>query len=503
MLCHGSCQIRDDRNTNTSLPSCIVSPDSSIGGDEEGGTYFERSFIVLGVLGRGSFGEVYRVQSKVDRREYAVKKMKRHCRGRHERSVMAHEVEMTAFAARARPEYVVQVFSAWEEDNQLYLCMELCGEGSLADLLENIPPTMSDGKGLKEEFIWNVALDLILALQALHSYSFVHLDVKPGNCFLVSSKHGSISVKLGDFGLTTEFGFVEEGREGDSRYLAPEFLKSTSAGVEVDGSADMFSLGCMLFEMGAHVALPGGGSLWHTLRDGSDLSSYLQHRSPELQHLIQVLLSPQPHARPTTDQLLSGIETLHHMLVERHGGPLPLNHGVEKPPRAPHGGSHGHPGLPLPPYPHGHHPPSHQQHLHPHSHSQSQSHSHRTPPPPTNASSSSSPSSSAPLAASSASSREEGSTGSSYLHAVPLTSTGYKEPSPAASDVMDISLDGDDFFDDDDVASFVGEEETQSEGFDMPVSMLRRFTDRDDLAASIGPKNLLSEFDATSSEDEA
>jgi hypothetical protein len=64
-------------------------------------------------------------------------------------------------------------------------------------------------------------------------------------------------------------------------------------------------------------------------------------------------------------------------------------------------------------------------------------------------------------------------------------------------------LDGDDFFDDDDVASFVGEEETQSEGFDMPVSMLRRFTDRDDLAASIGPKNLLSEFDATSSEDEA
>ena len=58
-------------------------------------------------------------------------------------------------------------------------------------------------------------------------------------------------------------GCFEDGNEGDSVYLAPEVL---DGGHHVSAAADIFSLGLMLFELGAQKTLPPNGSLWHTLR---------------------------------------------------------------------------------------------------------------------------------------------------------------------------------------------------------------------------------------------
>lgn len=91
---------------------------------------------------------------------------------------------------------------------------------------------------------WGFLCDLLSALQHLHSQGFVHLDLKPANVFLTRSGR----LKLGDFGLMLRLGCgdsgrekseLEEGQEGDPRYMAPELLRG-----QYSLAADIFRYGC-------------------------------------------------------------------------------------------------------------------------------------------------------------------------------------------------------------------------------------------------------------------
>lgn len=196
---------------------------------------------VIGELGRGAMGVVYRgVDPSLDR-PVAIKVIGTRAGAS---AVPSHEMEArflreARVAARINHPNVVTIYDAGREGDSLYLVMELIEGESLAERLARAAhPTMPEALAL----IARVAEALAVA----HSLGIVHRDIKPGNIMLT----GDGGVKVADFGVAKAVG--EETNltrtgivVGSPAYMAPEQVR----GQELDGRADIFSLGVVLYEL--------------------------------------------------------------------------------------------------------------------------------------------------------------------------------------------------------------------------------------------------------------
>ncbi|KAM3860112.1 membrane-associated tyrosine- and threonine-specific cdc2-inhibitory kinase [Diretmus argenteus] len=259
-------------------------------------SYFSQCFTNLGLLGRGSFGEVYKVLSHNDGRHYAVKRAVHRFRGNSERNRSVREARNHELLC-SHP-HILGFVAAWEECGRLYIQTELCCSNLLLHA-ENQPPSPD------EPAAWSYLCDLLSALQHLHSRGFVHLDLKPANVFITPSGR----LKLGDFGLLQELPlkdpdpagkWKEDLQEGDPRYMAPELLRG-----EYGPAADVFSLGVSILELACNMEVPNGGEGWQQLRNGYLPSEFTNALSAELQTVLRMMLNPEPSKRATVDQLLS------------------------------------------------------------------------------------------------------------------------------------------------------------------------------------------------------
>ncbi|ODN00332.1 Membrane-associated tyrosine- and threonine-specific cdc2-inhibitory kinase [Orchesella cincta] len=250
----------------------------------------KHAFEIQERLGFGSFGDVFRVKGKKDNKEYAIKKSRRMYSGEGDRTRQLREVLRVT---RIPPSlHLVALISAWEEEGHLFLQMELCSK-SLTQEIE-------DGHYLTEDETWDLFIDMLFALQHLHTHHLVHMDLKPDNIFLTIDT--PTIYKLGDFGIVVSLDEQkDELMEGDSRYLAPEVMQS-----KVSTKADVFSLGLTLLEVACSVDLPKGGELWHSLRNGGSLPDPCPRSMPvSLQHIVKLMITPDVNHRPEVSDLLS------------------------------------------------------------------------------------------------------------------------------------------------------------------------------------------------------
>ncbi|XP_070707551.1 membrane-associated tyrosine- and threonine-specific cdc2-inhibitory kinase [Pempheris klunzingeri] len=280
--------------------SCSLSkspPPNSVYDPSKQQSYFNQCFTNLGLLGRGSFGEVYKVQNNKDGCQYAVKRSAHRFRGNSERNRSVREARNHE---RLCPHpHILNFVAAWEECGRLYIQTELCST-SLLIHAENQPP------GPDEPAAWAYLCDLLSALQHLHSHGFVHLDIKPANVLITDSG----CLKLGDFGLLFELKqksqepveekLKEDVQEGDPRYMAPELLRG-----EYGPAADVFSLGVSILELACNIEVPNGGEGWQQLRQGCLPSEFTSSLSAELQAVLRMMLAPEPSERPTVSELLA------------------------------------------------------------------------------------------------------------------------------------------------------------------------------------------------------
>lgn len=250
-------------------------------------TYFEQCFQTITKIGEGSFGEVFKVRSKEDGLLYAVKKSKQLFRSEHYRQERLEEVKR--YEQFSGHEHCVTLYRAWEQDDRLYMQMELC-KGSLESYL-------AKNKNLPESTIWSILLDLLLALKSLHDRNLIHLDIKLDN-ILISDDD---SCKLADFGLVVDLdkAKVLSPTEGDNRYIAPELMQGYFS-----KAADVFSLGITILELACNLELPPNGPLWQQLRSDIMPEEFIKVLSPELQFVIKSMMSSDPMQRPTVDELL-------------------------------------------------------------------------------------------------------------------------------------------------------------------------------------------------------
>lgn len=212
-------------------------------------SYFDQCFEIISTLGEGSFGQVYKVKSREDGLLYAVKKSKVFFRSELYRQERLEEVKR--YEQFSNNENCVKLYHAWEQDDRLYMQLELC-QGSLSDYLR-------ESKVVVEQRVWSILLDLLLAVKSLHDKNLIHLDIKMDNILVADDG----TCKLADFGLVVDAEKARTAVEGDSRYMAPELMQS-----HFTKAADIFSLGITILELSCNLVLPPNGPLWLHMRNG-------------------------------------------------------------------------------------------------------------------------------------------------------------------------------------------------------------------------------------------
>ena len=188
------------------------------------------------VIGRGGMGVVYRAYDLRLKRTVALKLIAPAlAQDEGFRKRFAKESEL---AMSLEHPNVVPVHDAGDVDGRLYLAMRFVAGIDLRKLLRN------EG-ALEPARSMAICRQIANALDAAHGSGLVHRDVKPSNVLLDEDEH----VYLADFGLTRRLDEQAPGGSGGRSvgtpaYLAPEQIESRP----VDGRADVYALGCVLFE---------------------------------------------------------------------------------------------------------------------------------------------------------------------------------------------------------------------------------------------------------------
>src|ERR1700719_4240671 len=195
---------------------------------------------ILGELGRGAMGVVYRATDPVIGRTVAVKTIRLSEQGTglsRPELLSRFQTEARAAGLLTHPNIVV-VFDAGEEDGLYYITMELVEGKSLQALLDG-------GHAFPLPRTLRIMEQTCSALQFAHERNVVHRDIKPANLMLTPDD----TVKVTDFGTAKilQFGTVQQTAHvvGTPSYMSPEQIK----GKVVDGRSDIFSLGVVLYEM--------------------------------------------------------------------------------------------------------------------------------------------------------------------------------------------------------------------------------------------------------------
>lgn len=253
-------------------------------------------FEILEKLGEGTYSIVYKVKRKADNKIYALKKVKLLSLNNKEKENALTEVRILASVNHPN---VIAYKQAFLEETTSSLCivMEYADDG---DLLNKVQNCKKNNAFLEESELWEIFLQALQGLKALHSMRIMHRDIKSANVFLV--KDGG--VKLGDLNVAkvTKGGLVYT-QTGTPYYASPEVWKDQP----YDFKSDIWSLGCVIYEAAAlHPPFRAKDmkGLYRQVIKG-EFPPLRPEYSLDLTELLGLLLKVNPLTRPSFEQILS------------------------------------------------------------------------------------------------------------------------------------------------------------------------------------------------------
>jgi serine/threonine protein kinase len=254
-------------------------------------------FEKLRLLGSGAFGAAHEVCDKVTGQTLALK-----VSAITDPKVRAAALSEAAILRKLEHVNVVEIISQWEEKAFCCILLELC-DGSVSDLIQD---ARARGFLISEAFILHIFCQLCTGLSYVHSCGFLHRDIKNANILWKRGENDCLVVKLADFGISRHLrdGSVAHTFIGSPFSLSPEILN----GSPYDNKTDIWSLGCVLFELCA-LSNPFGGK---NASLGSIVSSIFKGSYPsldplyssELNALLSSLLTLNPQDRPDIASVL-------------------------------------------------------------------------------------------------------------------------------------------------------------------------------------------------------
>lgn len=256
----------------------------------------------LGEIGRGQFGSVHKVRLKSDPSAVLVWKQLDYQRmPEKEKRQLQQEVQL--LQTLEHPHVVRYLGKINDKTNSnIYLLMEYCDGGDLSKYLDH---TVRKGFPLPEDTILLWFSQLVDALHYCHtlpSGRVFHRDIKPQNV-LICEKYKK--VKLGDFGLAKMLKpqqSMANTHVGTPYYMSPEVLNRS----QYDAKSDIWSLGCLLFEMATGRSPHSKATTLDHLKSlvaTGNIDKLPPIFSKELYSLILWMLTKAPSQRPSTSDL--------------------------------------------------------------------------------------------------------------------------------------------------------------------------------------------------------
>ncbi len=262
-------------------------------------------------LGEGGMGVVYAAEHVLIGQRAAVKLLLPELS--QEPEVVARFFNEARAVSMIRHPGLIQIYDfGHHASGSAFIVMELLQGDSVRTRLERqgpLPPALAAA------IVWQVAS----ALEATHQQGIVHRDLKPDNLFLVPDSEAPIGlrVKVLDFGIAKLGGGQQVSVKtktgtviGTPAYMSPEQCRNAA---KVDGAADIYSLGCIYFELLTGRPPFDGEGLGevlgaHIYAAPPQLASRVAGISPALEHRVQAMLAKTASARPTATVLLRELE---------------------------------------------------------------------------------------------------------------------------------------------------------------------------------------------------
>ncbi|XP_027447038.1 serine/threonine-protein kinase Nek3 isoform X2 [Zalophus californianus] len=250
-------------------------------------------YVVLRVIGEGSFGRALLIQQESSNQLFAMKEI----RLPKSLSGTQNSRKEAVLLAKMKHPNIVAFRESFEAEGHLYIVMEYCDGGDLMQKIKH-----QKGKLFPEDMILNWFTQMCLGVNHIHKKRVLHRDIKSKNIFLTQNG----KVKLGDFGsarlLSSPMAFACT-YVGTPYYVPPEIWEN----MPYNNKSDIWSLGCILYEL-CTLKHPFQANSWKSLIlkicQGS-LCPLPSQYSCELQHLIKQMFKRNPSHRPSATTLLS------------------------------------------------------------------------------------------------------------------------------------------------------------------------------------------------------
>ncbi|EGW06145.1 Serine/threonine-protein kinase 10 [Cricetulus griseus] len=252
---------------------------------------------IVGELGDGAFGKVYKAKNKETGALAAAKVIET----KSEEELEDYIVEIEILATCDHP-YIVKLLGAYYYDGKLWIMIEFCPGGAVDAIMLELD------RGLTEPQIQVVCRQMLEALNFLHGKRIIHRDLKAGNVLMTLEG----DIRLADFGVSAKNLKTLQKRDsfiGTPYWMAPEVvLCETMKDAPYDYKADIWSLGITLIEM-AQIEPPH-----HELNPMRVLLKIAKSDPPtlltpskwsvEFRDFLKIALDKNPETRPSAAQLL-------------------------------------------------------------------------------------------------------------------------------------------------------------------------------------------------------
>jgi len=254
------------------------------------GTLIAERYRIIGLVGRGGMGEVYRATDLTLSQQVALKFLPEAAGA--DQMALARFYNEVRIARQVSHPNVCRVYDVGQIEGQPYLSMEYIDGENLASLIRRIGRLPFD-KAVE------MSRKLCAGLAAAHARGVLHRDLKPANVMVDSEGQ----VLITDFGLAGIAGMLQgaEVRNGTPAYMAPEQL----AGREVTPRSDIYSLGLVLYEMFTGRRAFEASTLAELMRIREESppaspTTLVHDLDPIVERTIMRCLDPNPQSRPLT-----------------------------------------------------------------------------------------------------------------------------------------------------------------------------------------------------------
>lgn len=255
------------------------------------GTILANRYRIVGLLGKGGMGEVYRADDLKLTQPVALKFLPDHLKN--DGAALARFHREVRVARQISHRNICRVYDIGEAEGHLFLSMEFIKGEELASLLRRIGRLPADKAT-------QIARQLCAGLAAAHDNDVLHRDLKPANVMIDDNGN----VRITDFGLaglTKQFA-ADEAIAGTPAYMSPEQL----AGKELAVSSDIYSLGLVLYEIFTGKKAFEANSLNELLQlrrrstTPTNPTSIVKDLDPVIERVIDRCIQQDPTLRPAS-----------------------------------------------------------------------------------------------------------------------------------------------------------------------------------------------------------